>query len=78
MSRSFLLRRGRQRPTPPRPIIPAVETDGLSVAVRNVRRPIPTWTDYSFQKNAWIAAHPEATHEDIELAARAIASRLEL
>ena len=36
------------------------------------------WASYSFQKNAWIAAHPDATHEDIDKAAQSIARRMGL
>lgn len=36
------------------------------------------WADYSAEKNAWIAAHPEATHTEIERASRAIAERMGL
>jgi hypothetical protein len=36
------------------------------------------WTAYSFQKNAWIAAHPNASSAEIDAAAKRIARELGL
>lgn len=37
-----------------------------------------SWAEYAAQKNAWIRAHPNATHVQIDKAARAIARKLGL
>lgn len=59
--------------TPPTLSLPTLST---ARKVGQEERATPGYGSYEAEKRAWLAAHPEATADEVERAFRAIADRL--